>query len=261
MLDINKLIEFVKEDGRLLREANMTAEDVESKEGHQNFVTKYDKMSQDFLEEKLLAEWPEYTFISEEKSVQEQLTDAPAFILDPIDGTSNFMHSVPNSAISLAVVENKETVQAVVYNFAQDELFYAEKGKGAYLNGEKLEVSNTSMANSLFGVGTAPYYAELLAGSVSLIEQLIPVTTDVRRFGAAALDLVYVAAGRLGGFCELRLQVWDYAAGYLICEEAGAIVSDLNKNAIKPLDSTHIIAANPKVYEEFFEKIDLEKIM
>ena len=261
MLDLEKLVAIVKEVGLKLKNIDRSDFEVEAKGGHQNFVTEYDKKTQDFLEERLTKEWPDYIFISEEQEVHEQLTDAPSFIIDPIDGTSNFIHAVPFSGISVAVVENKKTVQAIVYNFFLDELFTAERGKGAYLNGERISVSKNDLGNSLFGLGTAPYYDELHAGSISLIEQILPLSTDVRRYGSAALDLCYVAAGRFGGFSELKLQVWDYAAGYLIAEEAGAVVTDLHKNPIQPIDSTTLIAANPTVYAEFFEKIDLDKIL
>ena len=260
MLEIHKLIEIIKKAGAVLRDAKVDSKDLESKEGHQNFVTTYDKWSQEFLESEFTKLWPEYSFIGEEKPIEEQLSYAPTFIVDPIDGTTNFMHGITNSCISVAVVEKKETVQAVIYNFFQDELFYAEKGKGAFLNGESIKVNKLSMQDAVMGVGTSPYYAEYLAGSISLIHQLIPLSTDIRRMGSAALDLCYVACGRFGGFVETKLQLWDYAAGILICEEAGAKVSDLRAEKLQLTGASSVIAANPNIYEEFFEKIDFTNI-
>lgn len=259
MLDINELIEIVKKDGEFLKSAVLKSSDVHEKEGHVNFVTKYDMASQKYLQEEFAKRWPDYNFIGEEEPIANQLTDKPAFIVDPIDGTSNFMYGVPNSAISVAVVENQETVQGIVYNFLTDELFTAEKGKGAYLNGKKIQATERGLAGTLCAVGTAPYYDELRADTLNLIEQILQYC-DIRRMGAAALDFCYVACGRFSAFVELTMQAWDYAAGYLICEEAGAIVSDINGNKIKPLGASSIVVGNPVAYKEFFEKIDLSSV-
>lgn len=261
MTDLKELIEVVKSVGSNLKDIHVKGSSVSSKEGHSNFVTKYDKLTQDALEKAFKEHWPEYKFIAEEQDEDQALSDEPTFIVDPIDGTNNFMFAIPISAISVALVEKQETVQAVIYNFFTDDLYYAEKGKGAYLNGERLKVSDLPMSESLFGLGTSPYYPETLDSVAILLKQLIPLTVDIRRLGSSAIDLPYVAAGKFGGFCELRLQVWDFAAAMLICKEAGAIISDLEQNEIDlAAGPSDIIVASPRVYKEFFEKVDLSEI-
>lgn len=256
MLDINELIKIVKKDGEFLKSAVLKSSDVHEKSGHVNFVTKYDLASQNYLQEEFAKRWPEYNFIGEEEPIAKQLTDKPAFIVDPIDGTSNFMYGVPNSAISVAVVENQETVQGVVYNFFTDELFTAEKGKGAYLNGERIYAPERPLDGSLCAVGTSPYNEELRTGTLNMIEAILE-HCDVRRMGAAALDFCYVACGRFSAFVELTMQAWDYGAGYLICEEAGAVVTDIKGNKIRPLGESSIVAGNPIAHKELFEKVNI----
>lgn len=260
-VDIEKLKALTLEAGTLIKEAKLGSDQIISKEGHSNFVTSYDRKVQDFLERELARAYPDFQFVAEESDCNEKVTHKPCFIVDPIDGTSNFIHSLPFSAISLAALEGGEPIAGVVYNPFMDELYWAEKGKGSYFNGERLKCPDQPLALSLWCVGMSPYYAEYFPATFRLMAELMPKVTDLRRLGAAALDLCYIASGRQGGFCEWQLQPWDYAAGQLIAEEAGAVVSDIHGNKLGYNKGTSILAAGPRAYHEFQSRIDLEKIL
>lgn len=250
--DIQQLIEIVRSAGKTIRTARPTSEDIASKEGHQNFVTRYDESVQEQLKSQLAKYWPQYQFLGEEEEEHFDANEHCCFIVDPIDGTSNFIHGVPFFAISVALVDHGKPLAGVVYNPVLDELFYAEKGKGAYCNGERIRCADLPLANSLFTVGLSPYDSQLTENSLRLMALLEPEVTDLRRLGAAALDLCYVAKGVFSGFCELSLQPWDVAAGSLIAREAGAIVSDFYGDTLPLNRTTNIVACSPKAYQEFF---------
>lgn len=260
LTDIEKLKAIVKEAGEIIRHAALDKNSVTSKEGHRNFVTTYDKKVQDFLEKRLLETWPGFGFVAEEQDTPETVGERPCFIVDPIDGTANFIHGLNLSAISVGVAEGGRTRQGVVYNPFLEELFWAEEGKGAWFNGKRLTCPDETLGLSLFCVGMSPYYDELLPATLELMGKIQPLVTDLRRLGAASIDLCYIACGRQGGFCEWRLQPWDYAAGMLIATEAGAIVTDMDGSPLRLDGSSTILAAGPKAYAEFREKIDIKAI-
>lgn len=256
--DIAKLKEIVLAAGGLLEGARLDQAAVSSKAGHQNFVTVYDKKVQNFLEQKLGEAYPDCLFIAEEQEEREEAGLRPCFIVDPIDGTSNFIHGVPIYAISVAFVSEGRVRQGVVYNPVSRELYWAEEGKGAWLGEERLNCPNQPLALSLFCVGMSPYYAELLPATLALMAKLQPAVTDLRRLGAAALDLCYIAAGRQGGFCEWRLQPWDYAAGMLIAREAGARVTLIDSEELPPLNRpSSLLACGPQAYDEFRKLVNI----
>lgn len=259
-LDTEKLKAIVKEAGLLIKDAKIDAASVMSKEGHSNFVTSYDKKVQDFLEKKLAEAFPEYRFIAEEQEEHPAAGSGPCFIVDPIDGTSNFIHGLPHFAVSVAALEDAQVRQGVVYNPLSEELYWAEKGKGAWLGDKRLKCPDKELALSLFCVGMSPYYEEFLPATLKLMAEVQPRVTDLRRLGAASLDLCYIAAGRQGGFCEWRLQPWDYAAGMLIASEAGAVVTDIEGRPLQFSGPSTILACAPKAYKEFRENIDIEAI-
>ena len=194
--------------------------DVEQKEGHANFVTSVDKAVQDYLSAALQSALPGSAFIGEEQE-NGALTDAPTWIIDPVDGTTNLIHNYRQSAVSIALCENGQPVLAAVYQPYTDEFFFAEKGRGATLNGEAIRVSGTEFGRALVGFGTSPYNAALAVDSMNLALSFMRSCADIRRSGSAALDLCHVACGRLDVFFELVLQPWDYAAGALLVMEAG----------------------------------------
>ncbi len=216
---------------------------MEQKEGHANFVTNVDEEVQRFLISELLRLLPGSCIIGEEQE-NEALTDAPTWVIDPLDGTTNFIHNYRFSAISVALLKDREPVIGAVYQPYTQEMFYAEKEKGAELNGKPIHVSSTRMEQALIGFGTSPYDAELAEKSLQAALWFLQRAADVRRCGAAALDLAYVAAGRQEVYFELILRPWDYAAGSLLVKEAGGIFSMPKLNQPDYNQATAVLAAN-----------------
>jgi len=193
----------------------------ETKTDRRNVVTDYDRRVQALLMERLRAAVPDARFYCEEQEVHDDLHAAQLFIIDPIDGTMNFVRGFHQSCISVAYAEHGELCAAAVYNPYVDEMFSAVRTKGAFLNGRAIRVTDEDLENSLVCFGTAPYNAELADESFAMARLLFDHSLDIRREGSAELDLCSVAAGRAGLYFELRLSLWDYAAGWLILREAG----------------------------------------
>lgn len=214
------LLSIVRRAGDII--LNAEAFRVEEKEGHANFVTNVDEEVQRFLISELTALLPGSQVIGEEQE-NDSLTDAPTWVIDPLDGTTNFIHNYRFSAISVALMKNRIPVTGVVYQPYNQEMFYAEKGQGAELNGQPIHVSKNRMEKALIGFGTSPYEADLAEKSMQAALYFLQHAADVRRCGSAALDLAYVAAGRQEVYFELILRPWDYAAGSLLVEEAGGV--------------------------------------
>ena len=186
-----------------------------SKKGPRDFVTKTDKYVEKILIEELSKTKKNYSFLSEEVGSIENKDKDNIWIIDPIDGTTNFLHGIPHFAICLALESKKEIISGLIYDPIKDEMFYAEKNKGAYLNNQRLRVSNKSLIDDcLFS---------------SNHEGVKFSNLNMRYSGCAALDLAYVASGRLDGFFHNKINIWDVAAGALLVEEAGGMVNDLDK--------------------------------
>ena len=223
---INKIIDIVHECGEIMLGANDIQRKTHQKEGKGNFVTEYDSKVQAVLKEKLLALLPEAVFFGEEDDADKaDISRGYAFIVDPIDGTANFTRGLDHSCISVALAKDGYPVKGVIYNPYKQETYYAEKGKGAYLNGEAIHVSDRTLEEGLVFFGTAPYNVELTSSTINMITRYFLETQDIRRSGSAALDLCTIACGKAELYFELILSPWDYAAGALIVEEAGGIVS------------------------------------
>lgn len=214
-------------------EAKDIAAGVEEKEGHANFVTAYDKKVQEFLEAKLMRLMPEAVFVGEEEEDHPAIREGYAFIVDPIDGTTNFMKGYCVSAVSVGLLKDGVPFMGAVYNPYLDEVFYAEAGKGAFCNGKPIHVSGKPLAKGIVIVGTAPYYRELYDKTFEMIRYYFDRSLDIRRSGSAALDLCNVASGRAELFFEMRLQPWDFAAGSLIVTEAGGTVSTVEGEPLR----------------------------
>ncbi len=244
---------IVREAGKIILSAKNINDGIESKQGRANFVTEYDVEVQTFLIKKLSEEFPEAGFIGEEGDDKEVVKADYCFIIDPIDGTTNFIYDYHHSAISVGLQHKGEMVLGVVFNPYLDEMFYAEKGKGAYLNGRKINVLNEGLSNGIVGFGTAPYYREKADETFALIRKLFDRCQDIRRTGSAALDLCYVAAGRFVLFCEQVVCTWDYAAAALIITEAGGCISTIEGKEMPFAEPTSVLAAGEVAYQEFFE--------
>lgn len=228
-----------------------------SEKGICDYVTKADTSVQCFIRSALEKSFPDCAFMGEESPDHKVDPDVPIFILDPIDGTTNFIHGFCLSATSLALAFGGETILAVIYNPFTDELFSAEKGKGAFLNGKPIHVSDApDLAHSLVSVGTMPYRKETGSGYFGLYRELYLRGVDIRRTGSAALDACYVAAGRSDCYLENGLGTWDIAASRLIVAEAGGIMTDWH-GAPTTLDRAvnDVAASNGRVHAELLTLI------
>ncbi len=214
------LCNILREAGNELLKARIFS--ITEKEGHANYVTDVDKRLQDMLAERLHALCPEAGFIGEEKTNQ-RLTDAPTWIVDPIDGTTNFIHDYHCSVISAALVVNREPQLGCVCQPYLNEVYSAERGKGAFINDDPMHVSSHDFDHALVGFGTSPYQEALGRHTLDIALAFLRRCTDLRRCGSAAADLAYVACGRQDVFFELNLNPWDVAAGALLVTEAGGV--------------------------------------
>ena len=248
---IKSVLRLIRRAGKTIRRADLSDGTIAKKgEDSANLVTVYDKAVQDYLEGALLRLFPEAVFMAEEQENDPAvLTAERCFVIDPIDGTANFVHGLKRSVISVAMLSRGEVAFAAVYDPYVDELFYAEAGGGAFCNGKRIKVSDRAPVDSLTVFGTTPYEKENAKRTFALAEVLFCKTRDVRRSGAAALDLAYVAAGRCDMFFEMRLLPWDVAAGLLLIREAGGIVSDADGEPIMLGGRTPVLAASPTCHE------------
>ncbi|MBO5896685.1 MAG: inositol monophosphatase [Clostridia bacterium] len=247
---ITKIIEIVKDAGEIILSAHNQESAVTAKEGKKNFVTKYDVAVQEFLFAELGKAFPEAEFVGEE-SENDFESKALRFIIDPIDGTTNFMQDYRCSCISVALCEGNSIKTAVVYNPYNKELFSAEAGKGAYLNGEKIQVSDRPLSDGLALFGTSPYHPENTDETFALLRRVFDFSRDIRRSGSAAYDICMVACGRCEVFFEKELQPWDVAAGTLILKEAGGIATNYDGKEIDFSKPEDVVFANPAAYKEF----------
>jgi len=231
---------------------------VSNKEGINNLVTEADHASEKAILDVIKKEFPGHYILSEEAG--EIIQDSSyKWIIDPIDGTVNFAHSIPLCCVSIAVEYNGEIVLASVYNPIMNELFFAEKGKGSTLNDKQIKVSKKQNVMNACLVTGFPYtYLDAPNGPLQIFEKLIRKGIPVRRLGSAATDLCWVAAGRFDGFYEHKLQAWDSAGGYLIVEEAGGRVTDFKGNKFSPYQP-HILATNGDIHDEMLAVINNEK--
>lgn len=235
---------LAREAGAIVREA-AGDKGVREKSGRQDLVTRYDGQVQQFLEERLLALVPEAGFLGEEDLGEEAPSGRElTFIVDPIDGTTNFVKGLPHCGISIGLARRGEMVLGVVYDPYLDELFSAERGGGAVCNGRPLRVSDAPPERAVAVLGTSPYYRQYAAFTFALGQRLFEQGLDVRRLGAASLDLCYVADGRMDCYFEAYLSPWDYAAGSLILQEAGGLATTLSGGPLRFDRGCSLAAAN-----------------
>lgn len=221
-----------------------------------DFVTEVDTGIQELLRRRLAEILPEARFMGEEQDNSGLDTSGLVWILDPVDGTTNFIHRLRHSAISLGLVSEGQPVLAIIFNPETNELYTALAGCGARLNGREIHVSPTGkLAEGLVGVGTNPAFRNEAERNFGIMRAVYDRCIDIRRMGAASLDLCYVACGRLDAYAECRLNPWDYAAGLLIVREAGGTVTDLHGNSPDMFTPSDIVAANGHVTEEILEAL------
>ena len=247
-----KISQIAREAGRMMRSFCDAA--VHRKGGHCNFVTDADVAVQKYLQESLTALLPGSRFFAEEQD-NEPLTGEATFVVDPIDGTMNYMRGRNASAVSIALLIDKTPVSGAVYNPYADEMFTAAAGCGAFLNGRPIRVSENGFDDALVTFGTSPYDQELAKRTLRAATRFLLEAGDLRRTGSAALDLCDVACGRTDVFYELRLRPWDVAAGSLLVAEAGGCFVSLGKDAPYYDGPCGILAANPLCRERALEII------
>ena len=219
-----------------------------SKKGPADFVSIADKKAEEILVKELQKARPDYGFVLEEHADIEGKDTSNSWIIDPLDGTTNFLHGIPHFAISIALERDGELFAGVVYNPVTDDMYWAEKGQGAYLNGKRLRVSGrTDMAECLFATGVPFLGKPKDPRFFERLEKVTMASSGIRRFGSAALDLAFVAAGRYDGFWECGLQPYDMAAGIVLVREAGGFVSDIEGKR-DMLGTGSVVAAAEKVH-------------
>ncbi|QMU58458.1 MAG: inositol monophosphatase [Boseongicola sp.] len=226
-----------------------------SSKGPGDFVSRADVAAETIIREDLMHARPNYGWLGEESSPQEGKDPTRRWIVDPLDGTTNYLHGLPHFAVSIALEHKGEVVSAVIYDPSKDELFFAEKGQGAWLNESRLRVSGrTKMIESIFSTGLPFAGRKELPESLQDLARILPVSAGVRRFGAASLDLAYVAAGRYDGYWERGLHAWDIAAGLLIVREAGGLVDGMDRGS-DPLETGSLICAAEPIFDSFSKVI------
>ena len=240
---LEKIISVVREASKIVCSAEDISAKTSEKGGAADLVTAYDVAVEEFLKRELTALLPEALFYGEESEKCGDPNNGWAFVVDPIDGTTNFVRGMSQSAISVALAKDGVVEYGVVLDPFKDELFSAKRGGGAYLNGKPIHVSDKPLDKGIFGMGTAIYNREFEQQTISVLGQLFARSCDFRRMGAAALDLCYVAAGRYDAFFEFSLAPWDFAAGRLMITEAGGMLCTMEGEEI-PLRRCGIWAAN-----------------
>ena len=253
----NEVSELAKEVGRFIQQekAKISSENIEIKSLN-NFVTYVDKAAEEKLVERLLALLPEAGFITEEKTINKK-GEHYNWIVDPLDGTTNFIHSLPIYCISIGLMRDDKIILGVIYEINLAECFYAWENSKAYLNGKQIKVSNaSSLKDALLATGFPYHDYGKIKEYLELFQYYMKNTHGVRRLGSAAADLAYVACGRFEGFYEYGLHPWDVAAGVIIVQQAGGKLSDFSGND-NYIFGKELIASNTNIYNEFLESVKL----
>ena len=242
---LNVMIAAARKTARALQRDFGEVENLQiSRKGPSDFVSSADLKAEKTLFEELSKARPGYGFVMEERGVVEGTDKTNRWLVDPLDGTTNFLHGIPHFAISIGLEREGVLVAGVVYNPIRDELFWAEKGAGSYLNDRRLRVAaRNDMRDALIATGTPFFGKPGHEKALKEIERVIAKTAGIRRWGAAALDLAYVAAGRFDGYWERGLNTWDIAAGAVIVREAGGVVTEPDGDDF--MKTGAVLAANP----------------
>lgn len=250
--NLNIMIKAARRAGRGLVKDFAEVENLQvSVKGAGDFVSKADINAEKILKEDLMGARPTYGWFAEESREEEGADPTRRWIVDPLDGTTNYLHGLPHWAVSIALEHKGQIVAGVVYDPAKDEMFLAEKGAGAWMNETRLRVSGRHrMIESIFATGLPFAGRGDLPDTLKDLGRLLPVTAGVRRFGVASLDLAYVAAGRFDGFWERRLKPWDLAAGVIIVKEAGGLVEPIRPDRDVVADG-EIVCANEAIFNSF----------
>ncbi len=227
-----------------------------SRKGPSDFVSAADLKAERTIRAELEKARPKFGFLLEEAGEIKGEDERHRWIIDPVDGTTNFLHGIPHFAISIALELEGEIIAGLVYNPITDEMFMGEKGKGAVLNNHRLRVSaRTDLGDALIGTGIPFRGHGNTAAYGKVLDRVMPEVAGIRRFGSAALDLAYVAAGRFDGYWETGLQMWDIAAGVLLVREAGGYVTEVNGGK-NPIGTGSVLASNQKLHKSLQDLVN-----
>lgn len=259
---LNQAILAALEAGELLRLGQLSGFAVTTKEGQYDLVTDYDRKAEGLIKERLSKAFPHHGFLGEEEGVQGPTLentegDSIVWIIDPLDGTVNFVHHIPFFCVSLAAVQGGQVLCGVIYNPMTHELFTAQKGRGAYLNGKQLQIKRPqNLQQCLFATGFPYNLQQNPRHCRERLQRILELGTPLRRLGSAALDLAYVAAGRMDAYWEVSVHPWDLAAGVCLVNEAGGKVTQLSG---EPMDwrihDLSVMAIHPELHESFLQQL------
>jgi len=249
---LNIAVKAARRAGSIINRASLNLDILTVR--HKTFndlVSEVDRTAEQAIIEVLKDAYPEHAILAEESGTQGD--SEYLWIIDPLDGTTNFLHGFPQYAVSIALMHKRVLMQAVVYDPGRNELFTASRGRGAYLNDRRLRVSKRiRLTGALIGTGFPFRELKHLDAYMDMFRDIVKNTAGVRRAGAASLDLAYVAAGRLDGFWEIGLSPWDIAAGNLLIQEAGGLIGDFEGND-GYLESGNVVGGNPKIFAQLIK--------
>ena len=250
--NLNLMLKAARRAGKSLVKDFREVENLQvSTKGPGDFVSKADREAERMIKEDLMGARPTYGWLGEESAPEDGADPTRRWIVDPLDGTTNFLHGMPHWAVSIALEHKGEIVSAVVFDAAKDEMFWAEKGAGAWMNERRLRVSGRrQMHEAVFATGVPFGAKKTLPAMLADLARLMPACAGVRRWGAASLDLAYVAAGRYDGYWERELQAWDVAAGILLVKEAGGMVQAVREGD-DILEKGAVLCANDPLFAQF----------
>jgi len=251
---LNTAVKAARRAGTIINRASQNLDILAVTEKTANdYVSEVDRAAEQSIVRALLEAYPSHSVLAEESGATG--TSEFQWIIDPLDGTTNFLHGFPQYAVSIALAHKGVLSQAVIYDPVHNDLFTATRGRGAYLNDKRLRISKrTNLQKSLIGTGFPFREFSHIDNYLAIFRDLTQKTSGLRRAGAATLDLAYVAAGRLDGFWEFGLSPWDMAAGSLLITEAGGLVGDLEGNG-GYMESGNIVAGNPKIFSQLVQAL------
>jgi len=249
---LNKAIEIAMKAGHVIRDGFGKNILIEFKTDEANLVTSIDKAAEKLIKEFIYRNYPSHSIIAEESGHEKKSSDY-TWVIDPLDGTTNFAHGLPIFSVSIGLLKKNEIILGVIYDVMRDIMYTSEKGGGAYANDKKIVVNNNSKLNqSVLVTGFAYNRNDEYREAVKLFGSFLSKTRAVRRLGSAAIDFCYVASGVFDGFWEINLNPWDVCAGMLIVKEAGGVVTNFKNEEIN-VNSNQFLATNSKVHNEMIK--------
>jgi myo-inositol-1(or 4)-monophosphatase len=246
-------IKAAKLAGNLILENSKDIGTIKAKENIKSIVTKSDVEAEKIIINTIKEKYPDHNFLGEELGNQDQNSEY-TWIIDPIDGTSNFAQNIPMYVVSIGLKKSDQIILGVIYNPMTDDLYQAELGKGAFLNNKKIEVSKKDKISDSVVVASVPSSEEISLKTFKMMQKLFPKIRAIRLYGSAAINLCYVACGKLDAYFTYSIKPWDVAAGYIIVKEAGGIVTNL-KGSDWQTEDEPLLATNGKLHKEFLNQI------